>query len=212
MDSLLRGIQNVYRDLGCPGFGHSYLLKRPAGNVLLPRLAGQATIDHEQDAIAAAGGVSLIVVTDYHFAGRSCAAVADFFGAPIVTSAIEKPKLKKKGLSDVTGLAYERHFLEEDLEVIPLPGHTSGGLGLIWKNGATRYLFTGDFLYFDGHTWIAGAKTKRKIQPSLELIKTLPFDVLVGCGSDGVDRPYARLKTSQAKAEFIDQILDAFQK
>ncbi|WP_309384525.1 MBL fold metallo-hydrolase [Cerasicoccus frondis] len=210
MECLFDNIHNVYRDQGCKGFGHSYLLKRAAGNVLLPRMGPETTIEAEYDAIKALGGLEIIFVTDYHFGGGSTEQIAQHFDARSICSSIEKPKLKKRGLHQVEALAYERQFLADDLECIPVPGHTSGGFCLLWTDTAAKYLFTGDFLYFDGHTWVPGAKTRRKIEASLQLLKDLEYDYLVGCGSDGVSTPHIELRSETEKVKFIDQILARF--
>lgn len=212
MDKLLNNIFNVYRDSECAGFGHSYLLRRKAGNVLMPRLGIDAKVSNEYEAIERLGGIDRIFITDYHFGGHSCEEIALRFSSTIVSSIVEKPKLKKKGLNRLTAFPYERQWLEDDLEIIPVPGHTSGGVCLRWTDADTTYLFTGDFLYFDGCSWIAGAKTRRKIEKSLTLIKDLEFDYLVGCGSDGVDVPYVALASREEKVDFIDSVLAAFKK
>ena len=38
----------------------------------------------------------------------------------------------------------DRHTLDDDLEVIPTPGHTAGGHRHLWDSGRHRFLFTGD--------------------------------------------------------------------
>ena len=73
-------------------------------------------------------------------------------------------------------------MLYDDLEVIPTPGHTPGTTMFLWDNGEHRYLFTGDFLCFEGDSWrtvILGSSDRERSIQSLELIKTLDFDVLV---------------------------------
>lgn len=212
MDKLLPNIFNVYRDPQCKGFGHSYLLKRKAGNILLPRFGTDTTIQNEYEAIEKAGGIDLIFITDYHFGGSSTETLAKHFGAEVMCSAIEKPKLKKKGLNTVTTFTYERQSLGDDLEIIPTPGHTSGGVCLLWHNAKNKHLFTGDFLYFNGQTWVPGAKTKSKIEASLNLLKDLDYHHLIGCGSDGVNTPYMLLKTKKQKTEFIGSVLASFKK
>lgn len=214
MDKLLGPIYNVYHDVEpVNSFGaHSYLLKRKGGNVLLPRFGVETTISEELDAIGSVGGIKWVFITDYHFGGKSCESLASFFGARCASSVIEQPKLRKKGLLALDAFPFERHFLEEDLEIIPVPGHTSGGVCLRWVERRCTYLFTGDFLYHDGKGWVPGAKTRRKIESSLQLVKELEFDYLVGCGSDFVECPYIKLSTQAQKEAFIDEILSAFKK
>lgn len=172
----------------------------------------KTTIVHEYAAISALGGISKVFITDYHFGGTSSELIADHFKSEILASVIEQPKLKKKGLNRLTPFSYERQSLAEDLDIIPVPGHTSGGVCLLWEDNSKRYLFTGDFLYFDGRGWIPGSKTRSKIENSLNLIKELKFDYLVGCGSDSVDSPYIHLATKPEKVTFIDGILTGFKK
>src|SRR5262249_13542546 len=119
MKKLLNNIHNVYRDPGCEGFGHSFLLKRKAGNVLIPRMGEDTTIRLEYDAIDSMGGIKIIFITDYHFGGASSEEIAMKFGGDVFSSTIEQPKLKKKGLNKQKTFSYERQFLEPDLETIP---------------------------------------------------------------------------------------------
>jgi hypothetical protein len=212
MDRLLNDIYRVYRDPECDGFGHSFLLRREEGNVLIPRMGERTTIRREYDGISEIGGLGMVFITDYHFGGASSEWIGEHFHADVLASEIEQPKLKKKGLNNLKTFPYERQSLARDLEIVPVPGHTSGGVCLLWKNDGLSYLFTGDFLYFDGRVWIPGAKTRSKISDSLNLLKTLEFDYLVGCGSDHVDIPYIGLKKKTEKVEFIDGILAGFKK
>ncbi|HEY3290050.1 MAG TPA: hypothetical protein VGK87_07990, partial [Anaerolineae bacterium] len=97
MEVLLKNVYKVYRDPGSSGWGYSYLLKRKNGNIFLPRMAREATIEAEFPAITAAGGISAIYVTDYHFAGKGLPQVAAHFGAPVFCSDIEKAKVGGRG-------------------------------------------------------------------------------------------------------------------
>lgn len=212
MQPLLGPIHLVHRDPGCEGFGPSYLLTRPAGNLLLPRMGEHTTILGEYDAIAALGGLSHIFITDYHFGGASSERIAAHFGARVLASVIEQPKLKKKGLHTLCAFPYERQRLDADFEIIPVPGHTSGGVCLLWHDRKAAYLFTGDFLYFDGASWIPGSKTRARIESSLRLLATLDFDYLVGCATDGVATPYIRLTHQAEKDAFIQSVLAGFRK
>ena len=53
----------------------------------------------------------------------------------------------------VAGTFKDREQLYDDLEVIPAPGHTPGTTLYLWDNGEHRYLFTGDFLCYEGDEW-----------------------------------------------------------
>ncbi|HEV2812710.1 MAG TPA: luciferase family protein [Solirubrobacteraceae bacterium] len=75
-----------------------------------------------------------------------------------------------------------RHTLDDDFEVIPTPGHTPGATAYLWDSGEHRFLFTGDTVYLDDGQWIAAmleSSDRAAYVDSLELLKTLDFDVLV---------------------------------
>ena len=74
-----------------------------------------------------------------------------------------------------------RHRLDDDFEVIPIPGHTEGATAYLWKNGGERFLFTGDSLYLSHGEW-RGALPSRATAAyiaSLERLAGLDFDQLV---------------------------------
>jgi len=82
----------------------------------------------------------------------------------------------------VRGTFSRRHLLDEDFEVIPTPGHTSGATAYLWDSGEHRLLFTGDTIYLHEGEWVAAvlASSDRDLYiESLELIRELDFDLLV---------------------------------
>ncbi len=75
-----------------------------------------------------------------------------------------------------------RHALDGDFEVIPTPGHTTGATAFLWDSGEHRVLFTGDTIYLDDGQWVAAvleSSDRAAYLESLELIRSLDFDVLV---------------------------------
>ncbi len=46
-------------------------------------------------------------------------------------------------------------MLDDDFEVIPIPGHTPGATAYLWDDGERRHLFTGDSIYLSDGEWIA---------------------------------------------------------
>jgi glyoxylase-like metal-dependent hydrolase (beta-lactamase superfamily II) len=48
-----------------------------------------------------------------------------------------------------------RETIGEDLEVIPVPGHTPGSTAFLWDGGRHRFLFTGDSVWLDHGEWRA---------------------------------------------------------
>jgi len=80
------------------------------------------------------------------------------------------------------------------------------------RNDEISYLFTGDFLFYDGSRWFPRAKTRSKLENSLSLLKELNYDDLAGCGSDGVEVPYVNLANKAKKVKLIEEILCALKK
>jgi glyoxylase-like metal-dependent hydrolase (beta-lactamase superfamily II) len=209
MEKLLPDIYKIYRDPNSGGWGYYYFVKRTQENLFFPRMAKTASIFKAFDAIHAAGGIHHIYITDFHFAGKNVDAVAKEFGAPIFCSDIEFPKIQKRGIENLTAFTFERRDLEDGLTVIPTPGHTSGGVCYLLLLKKMKYLFTGDFLYFDGCKWIVGSKTYSKVKISLDDLKALEFDYLVGCGDDDLGTPYLKMN-DQTKGVFFENIVNNF--
>ena len=116
----------------------SYLIVRPRGNVLVdsPR-AGRPLFQR----IAALGGVSTMVLSHRDDIADH-EAFARRFGCERIMHA-----------ADAGGLPVERRItgadpvaLDDDLRLIPVPGHTRGSVALLYRD---RFLFTGDHLWWD---------------------------------------------------------------
>jgi len=115
----------------------SWLLKRPAGNVLVdsPRAAPPLL-----KGLEAQGGVSMLVLSHRDDVADH-AVFAERFRCPRVAHAAE-------------GLDWAERLVEgqdpvplaEDLLLIPTPGHTAGSLCLLFRE---TYLFTGDHLWWN---------------------------------------------------------------
>lgn len=209
MKKLLSNIFKIYRDPQSTGWGYSYLVKRSQGNIFFARMAKSASILNEFDAIHSEGGIRGIYITDFHFAGKNVDAVATEFDAPIFCSEFELPKIQKRGIRNLTSFKFEQHDIEEGLSVIPTPGHTSGGVCYLLTLNKNKYLFTGDFLYFNGLKWIVGNKTFSKVKSSLEKLENLNYDYLVGCGDDALGTPYIKMD-GEKKKMFFDNIVNSF--
>ncbi len=209
MQELLPNIAKVYRDESSGGWGYSYLVTRPQGNILFARMAQTASIEHEYAAIHALGGIGRIYITDFHFAGQHIEDVARRFNTAIYCSQIEVPKIRKQGSTTLVALDYTEHNIESDLTVIPTPGHTSGGICYLLTLGEKRYLFTGDLLYFDGDKWIVGSKNYASVKDTLERLQALEYDYLVGCGDEGLGCPYIEF-TPDTKRVFFERIASDF--
>ena len=105
----------------------------------------------------------------------------------------------------------KRHKLDEDFEIIPIPGYTSGTTAFLWDKGQHRALFTGDTVFFiRGRSTAAvldGVSDRERYIGSLELIRTLDFDLVVpGIASAG-ERYYELGEKSEAERR-MDEILE----
>jgi glyoxylase-like metal-dependent hydrolase (beta-lactamase superfamily II) len=110
----------------------------------------------------------------------------------------------------VRGTFSRRHMLDEDFEVIPIPGHTSGATAYLWDSGRHRFLFTGDTISFSEGEWVAAVLESSDRGPyieSLELIRELDFDVLVPWASTG-GQPYHAVTSNADARRRIDAILE----
>lgn len=161
----------------------AFLLEREHGNVLVYSVPDLAA---EQPAIDALGGAERHYLSHRHEAMfLPDAPLAPLFADEREADAVEQPH-------HVRGTWSRRHLLDDDLEVIPIPGHTPGATAFLWDSGAERILFTGDTLYLGDGEWVAGLL--RSSDPdafvrSLELIRELEFDVLVPWAA-GVGQPW----------------------
>jgi hypothetical protein len=103
-----------------------------------------------------------------------------------------------------------RHMLDDDFEVIPIPGHTPGSTAYLWDSGGHRVLFTADTIYLRHGEWRAAlldSSDRESYIESLRLIRELDFDVLVPWAASAGE-PYHAV-TSRANARRrIDAIVE----
>jgi len=193
------------------GFGPSleiraYLLQREEGNLLVYR---SATLEEDVEEINVLGGISRQYLNHYHEAAPACDFIATTFDAPLHIHEADAQAASE--ICNVDETFTERHHVGEDFEVIPIPGHTSGATAFLWDTGEHRVLFTGDTIFFSRGRWVAavldGVSDRERYIESLELIRTLDFD-LVAPGVAPAVEPYYEF-TEKAEAERrIDEILD----
>jgi len=103
-----------------------------------------------------------------------------------------------------------RHVLDDDFEVIPTPGHTSGATAYLWDSGEHRFLFTGDTIYLSHGEWVAAvldSSDRARYLDSLEAIRELDFDVLVPWAASAGE-PYHALTDSRDARRRIDAIIE----
>jgi glyoxylase-like metal-dependent hydrolase (beta-lactamase superfamily II) len=179
----------------------AFMLRRDQGNLLV-----YSVTDLEPDAAAIRdlGGVSRRYLNHRHEAMF----VSDGVGAPLFVHENERDAVTKK--THVRGAFSKRHTLDDDFEVIPTPGHTSGATAFRWESGGHRFLFTGDTIYLKDGEWVAAVleSSDRDLYiASLELIRELDFDVLVPWAASAGQLYHALTDESDARRR-IDAILD----
>jgi hypothetical protein len=160
-------------------FGHAleiraFLLRRSTGNLLMYSVRD---LESAADVIAELGGISRHYLNHRHESGFA----SDWVHAPLFVHRNERESVAKS--YRVEGTFSERHHLDDDFEIIPAPGHTSGATVYLWNNGSHRLLFTGDTICLSpGGEWTAavlGSSDRHSYLQSLELLRELDFDVLV---------------------------------
>jgi glyoxylase-like metal-dependent hydrolase (beta-lactamase superfamily II) len=193
------------------GFGPSleiraFLLQREPGNLLVYR---SEALKQDVEALADLGGISRQYLNHHHEASPACDWVASTFDAPLHVHEDDAAAAAEICNVDVT--FSERHKLDEDFEIIPIPGHTSGATAFLWDSGQHRVLFTGDTISFGRNKWRAavldGVSDRERYIGSLELIRSLDFDLIVpGIASAG--HPYYSFTDRTEATQQIDAILE----
>ena len=163
----------------------AFLLERPRGNILI---YSTTALSLEGDAIAALGGASRRYLNHWHEALFPSA-----LDAPLFVNAADRKRVAEA--MPVRAAFSKRHRLDEDFEVIPIPGHTPGATAYLWDTGAHRLLFTGDTIYLNDGEWSAAvleSSDRDAYIESLELMRDLEFDVLVPWAATRGGPPHAR--------------------
>ena len=193
------------------GFGPSleiraYLLQREGGNLLIYR---SAALEQDVEMVNGLGGISRQYLNHHHEASPACDWVANTFAAPLHVH--EEDAAAAAETCNVDATFSERHKLDEDFEIIPIPGHTSGATAFLWDTGQHRALFTGDTVFFIRGRWRAavleGISDRERYMESLELIRTLDFD-FVAPGIAPAGEPYYELVEKAEAERRIDEILE----
>lgn len=152
----------------------AFLLQRAAGNVLI---YSTATLASERETIEGLGGLSRRYLGHEHEA---------MFGCDQIEAALHCHEAAQAAVAKHCPVAASfatRHGVGDDLEVIPIPGHTPGSTAFLWDSGQHRCLFTGDTVYLRDGEWIGGflpgSSDREAFIASLELLRDLDFDVLI---------------------------------
>lgn len=178
----------------------SFLLERPAGNVIVynsPGLTPAATDIREL------GGATRLLINHSHEA---------MYGNPDLDVPVfvhERDRGETDRSMRVAGVFTSRQMIGDDLEVIPTPGHTLGTTSYLWDNGSHRFLFTGDFIWIEEGEWkavVLDSSLRAQYLNSLALVRELDFDVLVPWGTTEEGRSFAVAAQAEIHAR-VDAII-----
>jgi glyoxylase-like metal-dependent hydrolase (beta-lactamase superfamily II) len=177
----------------------AFLLRRDAGNVLIYSAPGVGP-----DTFADLGPITRAYVNHGHEAsfGR------DLPGVPLFVHEADRDAVASQ--REVRASFSQRHMLDDDLEVIPIPGHTPGATAYLWDSGQHRLLFTGDTILLRDGAWVAAvldSSDRDRYLESLELIRELDFDVLVPWAASG-DQPYHAVTSQADRRRRVGAILE----
>lgn len=151
----------------------AFLLQRPRGNILIYSVAG---LESEAADIERLGGISRRYLSHRHEAMFAAGGLE----ASLFVHGEERQSVE--AADHVRATFSRRHLLDDDFEVIPIPGHTRGATAFLWDSGRHRVLFSGDTIYLDRGEWAAAlleSSDPDSYAESLELIREVEFDVLV---------------------------------
>jgi glyoxylase-like metal-dependent hydrolase (beta-lactamase superfamily II) len=163
----------------------AFVLRRDRGNLLIYSVTGLAA---SRSAIEELGGVSRHYLNHWHEAMFA----PDWIPAPLFVHDDDLSSVTER--MRVEGSFSTRHMLDDDFEAIPIPGHTPGATAYLWNNGRHRFLFTGDTIFLRNGEWVAAvleSSDRARYIESLELLRTLDFDMLVPWAASGAEPYYA---------------------
>jgi glyoxylase-like metal-dependent hydrolase (beta-lactamase superfamily II) len=161
--------------------------------------------------ISELGGIRRQYLNHWHEASAECDWVRETFQAPLYCPAADAQQVAERCHVDHT--FFDRHMLDDDVEVIPTPGHTSGTTCFLWESGQHRCLFTGDTINFPRGNWIAhvlDSSDRDQYLASLELIRGLDFDAIIPSVSAAGQPLYDLVDHETAQAR-IDTIIRTVQ-
>jgi hypothetical protein len=168
----------------------SYLLERSAGDLLIYMTTTSSGAPWRQ------------YLGHGHEAGFASAALK----APLFVHAADRAAVERE--VPVRAAFTRRHTLDDDFEVIPIPGHTPGSTAYLWESGDHRMLFTADTIMLRDGEWraaVLASSDRAAYLESLALLRELDFDVLVPWAAQGAD--HALTDRADARRR-IDAIID----
>jgi glyoxylase-like metal-dependent hydrolase (beta-lactamase superfamily II) len=183
----------------------AFLVRREQGNILIYSTKALAAYGPAIDGL---GGVSRHYLNHWH----ESLLASEGLDAPLFVHEAEREQVRRP--YEVRATFSRRHMVDDDFEVIPIPGHTPGATAFVWDSGDHRVLFTGDTIELIDGEWttaVLESSDPRAYIESLELIRALDFDLLVPWAASGDGRSYAATNRSDADrrlGESIERLRD----
>lgn len=183
----------------------AFLLHRKQGNLLIYSVT---EFDSNVPVVQSLGGITRQYLNHWHEAMF----VSERVDVPLFCHENDREFVAEK--TKVSKTFSTRHLLDNDFEVIPTPGHTSGATAFLWDNDQHRFLFTSDTIYLKEGEWVAAvleSSDRSAYIRSLELLRELDFDVLVPwLATHG--QPYYTMTNKLDAQRRIGMILDRVQR
>lgn len=189
MHQVLTDLWETEADSPFPGLTtHAYLWTGP--NALFYSVA----TDTEFDDLERLGGVADQYLSHRDEAGPMLKRIAQQFGSSLHAPATELVDIGQHAHIDVP--VGSRHIDDNNVEVIPTPGHSPGSTCYLVSGAEGSYLFTGDTLIRNnsGQWWagyLEGISDAESLEDSLEKLAELSPDVVISSafqGDSGVTR------------------------
>jgi hypothetical protein len=169
----------------------AFALERPRGDVLV------YANEH-------AGAIADGVTRQYLGHSHEASFLPERLGVPLFVHAADARSVAARGTFS------RRHTLDDDLEVIPIPGHTPGATAYLWDTGELRVLFSGDTVYLNDGEWVTAlldSSDRASYLESLALIRGLDFDVLVPWAASA-GQPWYALTDRADRERRIDALIE----
>jgi glyoxylase-like metal-dependent hydrolase (beta-lactamase superfamily II) len=177
------------------------VLERSQGNLIVYNSPG---VSASADAISELGEPARLLINHGH---------ESIYGQPALDVPVwvhAKDRAAIAPSMEVTGTFDTRDMLDDDLEIIPTPGHTAGTTSYLWDDGRHRFLFTGDFIWIENGEWkavVLDRNLRDDYLSSLELVRDLDFDVLVPWGTTEGHPSYGLVADAAEKRSRINAII-----
>lgn len=176
----------------------SFLLARSQGNVIIYNSPG---VSDAAGAILELGQPDRLLLSHHHEA---------MYGMPDLDVPVWVHQRDRHSTNmPIAGTFSERQMIDDDLEIIPTPGHTPGSTMFLWDTGEYRLLFPGDSLWVQGGEWKAvllGDSDRSACIDSLALLKEVEFDILVPWGVEERE-PYGYAVSRKQAVDNLERIM-----